>query len=57
MPLPRGKAIVRIVSAWGENSAMGGRDPTEGVKPVGPVWKPVRLVWRQQGDQFDFLCS
>jgi hypothetical protein len=57
MPLPRGKAIVRIVSTWGENSAMGGRDPTGGVKPVGPVWKPVRPVWSQQGDQFDFSCS
>jgi hypothetical protein len=47
MPLPRGKAIVRIVPAWGEKSAMGGRDPVGGVKPI-------RLVWRQQGDQFDF---
>jgi hypothetical protein len=47
MPLPRGKAIVRTILAWGENSAMGGRDPAGGVKPVRPVW-------RQHGDQFGF---
>jgi hypothetical protein len=27
MPLPRHKAIVRTVLAWGEKSALGGRDP------------------------------
>jgi hypothetical protein len=36
---------VRKVPAWGEKSSMGGRGPTGGVKPVRPVW-------RQQGDQF-----
>jgi hypothetical protein len=54
MPLPRGKAIVRTVPAWGEMSAMGGRDPARGVKPVTSVWKLVRPVWRQQGDQGGF---
>jgi hypothetical protein len=38
---------VRKVPAWGEKSAMGGRGPAGGVKPVRPVW-------RQQGDQFGF---
>jgi hypothetical protein len=47
MPLPRGKAIVRIAPAWGEKSATGGRGPAGGVKPVRPIW-------RQQGDQFGF---
>jgi hypothetical protein len=46
-PLPMGKTIVRTVPAWGEKSAMGGRDPPVGVKSVRPVW-------RQQGDQFGF---
>jgi hypothetical protein len=45
--MPRAKAVVRTVLTWGEKSAMGGRDPTGGVKPVRPVW-------RQQGDQFGF---
>jgi outer membrane biosynthesis protein TonB len=31
MPLPKGKGFVRKVPAWGEKSAMGGRDPTGGV--------------------------
>jgi hypothetical protein len=48
-PLPRGKTIVRTVPAWGEKSAMGGRDPPVGVKSVRPVW-------RQQGDQFGFCA-
>jgi hypothetical protein len=43
MPLPRGKAIVRTIPSWGEKSAMEGRDPAGGVKPVRPVW-------RQQGN-------
>jgi hypothetical protein len=34
MPLPRGKAIVRTVPAWGEKSTLGGRDPAGGVKPI-----------------------
>jgi hypothetical protein len=54
MPLPKGKDFVRKVPAWGEKSAMGGRGPARGVKPVRPVLKPVRSVWRQQGDQFGF---
>jgi hypothetical protein len=45
MPLPRGKAIVRIVPAWGEKSALGGRDPAGRVKSVRLVWKPARPVW------------
>jgi hypothetical protein len=50
MPLPKGKGFVRKVPAWGEKSVVGGRGPAGGVKPVGPVLKPVRPVWRQQGD-------
>jgi hypothetical protein len=53
--MPRANAVVRTVSAWGEKSAMGGRDPAGGVKPVRPVWKPVRVL-RQQGDQFGFCA-
>ena len=45
MPLPRGKAIVRTVPAWGEKSASGGRDLAGGIKSARPVWKPVRPVW------------
>jgi hypothetical protein len=49
MPLPRGKTAVCTVPTWGEKSALGGRDPAGGVKPVRPVWgarieKPVGLV-------------
>jgi hypothetical protein len=49
MPLPRGKAIVRTVPTWGDNSALGGRDPAGGIKSARPVWaartaKPVRPV-------------
>jgi hypothetical protein len=54
IPLPMGKGFVRKVPAWGEKSAMGGRGPAGGVKPVRPILKPVRPVWRQQGDQFGF---
>jgi hypothetical protein len=60
MPLPRGKVVVRIVPAWGEKSALGGRDPVGRVKSVRPVPEPIRLVpkpvrpvWRQQ-DQAGF---
>jgi hypothetical protein len=49
MPLPRSKAIVHTVPAWREKSALGGRDPAGGVKPVRPVW-------RQHGDQFGFCA-
>jgi hypothetical protein len=54
MALPKGKGFVHKVPAWGEKSAMGGRGPAGGVKPVRPVLKSVRPVWRQQGDQFGF---
>jgi hypothetical protein len=39
MPLPKEKGFVRKVPAWGEKSAMGGRDPAGGVKPVRPIWR------------------
>jgi hypothetical protein len=45
MPLPRGRATVRTVSAWGVKSASRGRDPARRVNLVKPVWKPVRPVW------------
>jgi hypothetical protein len=45
---------VRKVLAWGEKSVVGGRGPAGGVKPVRPVLKSVRPVWRQQGGQFGF---
>jgi hypothetical protein len=54
MSLPKGKGFVRKVPTWGEKSVVGGRGPFGGVKPVRPVLKPVRPVWRQQGDQFGF---
>jgi hypothetical protein len=44
MPLPRGKAIVRTVTAWGEKSALGERDPAGRVKSVRLVWKPAGPV-------------
>jgi hypothetical protein len=50
--MPRAKTSVRKVPAWGERKAIGG--VAGGVKPVKPVWKPVRSVWRQQGGQFGF---
>jgi hypothetical protein len=43
--MPRAKASVRTVPAWGERKAAGG--VAGGVKPVRPVFKPVRSVWRQ----------
>jgi hypothetical protein len=55
MPLPKGKGFVRKVLAWGEKSAMEGRGPAGGVKPVRPVLKPVRPVWRQQGTSLVFV--
>jgi hypothetical protein len=45
MPLPRGKAIVRTVPAWGEKSVLGERDPAGRVKSFKLVWKPARPVW------------
>jgi hypothetical protein len=43
--MPRDKASVRIVPAWGERKAAGG---------VAVGAKPVRPVWRQQGGQVGF---
>jgi hypothetical protein len=45
MPPPRGKAIVLTVPTLGEKSALGGRDPAGGVKPVRLVWKTDRPAW------------
>jgi hypothetical protein len=45
--MPRAKASLRTVSAWGERKAAGG--VARGVKPVRPVLKPIRPVWSQQG--------
>jgi hypothetical protein len=45
--MPRAKASVRTVPAWGEKKV--GRGVAGGVKPVRLVFKPVRPVWRQQG--------
>jgi hypothetical protein len=50
--MPRAKASVRTVPAWGERKAAGG--VAEGVKPVKPVLKPVRLVWCLQCGKFGF---
>jgi hypothetical protein len=50
--MPRAKASVRTVPAWGERKAAGGVD--RGVKPVGPVLKPVRLAWSLQQGKFGF---
>jgi hypothetical protein len=41
--MPRAKAIVRTVPAWGERKAAGG--VAGGVKPIRLVLKPVRPVW------------
>jgi hypothetical protein len=41
--MPRAKASVRTVPAWGERKAAG--SVAGGVKPVRPVLKPVRPVW------------
>jgi hypothetical protein len=45
---------VRTVPAWGERKAAGG--VAGGVKPVGPVLKPVRLVWSLQRGKFVFCA-
>jgi hypothetical protein len=41
--MPRAKASVRTVPAWGERKGTGG--VARGVKPVRPVLKSVRPVW------------
>jgi hypothetical protein len=45
--MPRDKASVRTVQAWGERKAVGG---------VARLVKPVRPVWKQQGGQFGFCA-
>jgi hypothetical protein len=50
--MPRAKASVIIVPAWGERKAAGGAAGS--VKPVKPVLKPVRPVWGLQGGKFGF---
>jgi hypothetical protein len=40
--MPRAKASVRTIPVWGERKVVGG--VAGGVKPVGPVLKPVRPV-------------
>jgi hypothetical protein len=44
--MPNAKASVRTVPTWEERKVAGG------VKPVGPVLKPVRPVWSLQGGKF-----
>jgi hypothetical protein len=51
--MPRAKASVRTVPAWGEKKAAG--SVAARVKPVRPVWKPVRLVSIQQGVSLVFV--
>jgi hypothetical protein len=53
--MPRAKAIVRTVPAWGERKVAG--SAAGGVKPVRQVLKLVRPVWGLQGGQVWFLCS
>jgi hypothetical protein len=50
--MPRAKASVRIVPAWGERKVAEG--VAVGVKPVRPVLRPVILVWSLQGGKFGF---
>jgi hypothetical protein len=50
--MPRAKASVRIVPAWGEQKSAGGA--TGVVKLVKPVLEPVRPVWGLQNDKFGF---
>jgi hypothetical protein len=56
IPLPRGKAVVRTIPAWGEKSALGERDPAHRVKSFRPVWKPAKPVWvpRNLSDRFQY---
>jgi hypothetical protein len=51
--MPRAKASVRTVPAWGERKAAG--SAARGVKPVRPVLKPVRPVWGLQGASLVFM--
>jgi hypothetical protein len=50
--MPRAKASVRTIPAWGERKAAGG--VAGGVKPVRPVLKPIRPVWVLQIGKFGF---
>jgi hypothetical protein len=50
--MPRAKASVRTVPAWGERNAAG--SAAGGVKPVRPVLKPLRPVLSLQGGKFGF---
>jgi hypothetical protein len=52
--MPRAKAIVRTVLAWGERKSAGG--VAGGVKPVRLVLEPVRPVWGLQSGKFGFLA-
>jgi hypothetical protein len=51
--MPRAKAIVRTVPAWGERKAAG--SAAGGVKPVRQVLKPVRPVWGLQRASLVFV--
>jgi hypothetical protein len=51
--MPRAKASVRTVLAWGERKAVG--STAGGVKLVKPVLKPVRPVWSLQGASLVFV--
>jgi hypothetical protein len=51
--MPRDKASVRTVPAWGERKAAGGA--AGGVKPVKPVLKSVRPAWSLQGASLVFV--
>jgi hypothetical protein len=51
--MPKAKASVRTVPAWGERKVAGG--VAGGVKLVRPVLKPVRPVWSQQGASLVFV--
>jgi hypothetical protein len=55
MPLPRGKAVVRTVPAWGEKSAFGGMDPAGGVKPVRPICKLTDRFGGSKGTSLVFV--
>jgi hypothetical protein len=50
--MPRAKASVRTVPAWGERKAAG--SAAGGVKLVRPVLKPVGPIWGLQGGKFGF---
>jgi hypothetical protein len=50
--MPRAKASVGTVPAWGEHKAAG--SAAGSVKWVRPVLKPVRPVWSLQGGNFGF---